>query len=106
MISRADRAKRRWAFTTSNAGAAYNTSFYATRNELSHINWDAVAATDFRSSDVRQAKQAEFLVYETFPWSFVSTIGVVSAATKTKVEAALQGAKHTPQVVVNTAWYY
>ncbi len=50
----------RWAFSLSNAGAVY-TSFRSRLDRLNEINWDAVAARDFRPADVKEGKQAEFL---------------------------------------------
>ena len=53
---------RRWAFSLSNAGAA--TRIPGKLDKLEQINWDAVAATDFRAADIKEGKQAEFLVYD------------------------------------------
>ena len=72
---------RRWAFSLSNAGAFY-TQFRARLDQLGEINWDAVAATDFRPADVKEAKQAEFLVEHSFPWHLVERIGVHSQASR------------------------
>lgn len=57
---------QRWAFSLSNAGAVY-TQFRGRLDELSDINWDAVAARDFRPADIKEGKQAEFLVQRSFP---------------------------------------
>jgi hypothetical protein len=63
VVAWANRARRRWAFSLSNAGARY-AQFRARIAELDQINWDAIAATDFRSSEVKEGKQAEFLVHD------------------------------------------
>jgi O-acetyl-ADP-ribose deacetylase (regulator of RNase III) len=68
---------RKWAFSLSNAGAVY-AQFRALENQLGEINWDAVTATDFRPADVKEAKQAEFLVQRSFPWHLIERIGVHS----------------------------
>jgi ssDNA thymidine ADP-ribosyltransferase, DarT len=58
---------RRWAFTLSNAGAFY-AQFQADLNQLEEVNWPAVATRDFRQAvDVKEGKQAEFLVKDSFP---------------------------------------
>lgn len=51
----ADEADRPWAFSLSNAGAYY-AEFHNELNELGRINWSRVAATDFRSAGVKEAK--------------------------------------------------
>ena len=96
---------RRWAFSLSNAGAFY-TQFRAELAQLGEINWDAVAATDFRPADVKEAKQAEFLVQDSFPWHLVERIGVHSQAIVPRVASAMQGAAHRPVIEINRDWYY
>lgn len=96
---------RRWAFSLSNAGARY----VETRNRLDRlgeINWEAVAATDFRSADIKEGKQAEFLVHGSFPWELVRRIGVISADIKAQAEANLAHAIHKPPVEILSNWYY
>jgi hypothetical protein len=96
---------RRWAFSTSNAGAYY-TSFYNTEADLDRLRWDAIADRDFRPPDVKEGKQAEFLVHEAFPWDLVCRIGVHSQALRTQVYGILQGGDHRPPVEVTPTWYY
>jgi hypothetical protein len=96
---------RRWAFSTSNAGARY-ANFHADLAHLDQIDWTAVAARDFRSANVKEAKQAELLVHEDFPWSLVRRIGVLSQSIKTKVETAIAQAGHQPPVEIIPGWYY
>lgn len=102
----------RWAFSLSNAGAKY-AQFRNSLNDLNHIDWDAVASTDFSNTSytpsgnqVKEGKQAEFLLHDAFPWSLVQRIGVASQAIAVKVHAALGGAAHQPPVSVQPNWYY
>lgn len=104
-ISWAEENGERWAFTLSNAGADY-TEFRKERAELDQINWEAVAATDFRQPEVKEGKQAEFLLYGSAPWTLVRRIGVISAAIQQRVRVALTGAAHQPAVEVLPKWYY
>ncbi len=55
----------RCAFSDRNAGTWY-TIFYKDLNHLDRIDWDAVAARDFRDPLVKEGRQAEFLVHEAF----------------------------------------
>lgn len=95
----------RWAFSLSNAGAVY-TQFRSELAQLDEINWDAVAARDFRPADVKEAKQAEFLVQQSFPWHLVERIGVYSQGIAQRVYAAMNGAGHRPSVEIRREWYY
>ena len=101
----ADGAGFRWAFSSSNAGSYY-VEFRDSLDQLELINWAAVSETDFRSPDVKEGKQAEFLVHGTFPWELVRRIGVFSAGIKAQAETALEGAAHRPPVEILRHWYY
>ncbi len=96
---------RRWAFSLSNAGAFY-TEFRSRVGDMDELDWAAIAATDFRSAEVKERKQAEFLVHQRFPWELVVRIGVHSADIHAKVTAVLQGAAHRPAVEIRRDWYY
>ena len=78
-VAWATKADRRWAFSLSNAGANY-AEFRDRLDQLQEVGWAAVASTDFRDSDVKERKQAEFLVHEFFPWELVEKNGVISQA--------------------------
>lgn len=96
---------RRWAFTSSNAGAGY-ALFWNRVERLDQVNWEAVAARDWRAAEVKEGKQAEFLVHGTFPLTLVSRIGVRSMQIQERVEAALAGAGYSIPVQVRPEWYY
>ena len=96
---------RRWAFSLSNAGAAY-TEFRNRLEQLGEVDWAAVAATDFRSPEVKEGKQAEFLVQEFFSWHLVRRIGVASEAVQLRVLQALSGSGHRPVVEIRRNWYF
>jgi len=105
VVAWANSSNRRWAFSRSNAGAVY-AQFWANLADLDQINWGAVAATDFRRADVKESKQAEFLVHESFPWNLVTRVGVHSLSVRSEVEAFLKSATHHPGVEVILDWYY
>jgi hypothetical protein len=105
VVEWAEANRQRWAFSLSNAGAYY-TQFRTGLDRLDEINWDAVAATDFRPADVKEGKQAEFLVERSFPWSLVERIGIHSQGIAPRVTAAMQGAAHRPRVEIRRDWYY
>ena len=86
---------KRWAFSLSNAGANY-TKFFSRLDRLAEINWTAVAATDFRPADIKEGKQAEFLVEQSFPWELVERIGVHSRKLGQIAADAIRSASHRP----------
>ena len=95
----------RWAFSLSNAGSYY-VEILNRLEQLDQINWGAIAATDFRSADIKEGKQAEFLLHGSFPWELVRRIGVISAEMKARAEASLAQATHRPPVEILSNWYY
>lgn len=105
VVDRADAAERKWAFSLSNAGAYY-APFRKSLDHLEEINWPAVAATDFRPADVREGKQAEFLVHGSFPFALIERIGVRDARIAQQVADILHEAPHRPAVQIMPAWYF
>jgi hypothetical protein len=96
---------KRWAFSLSNAGAGY-TEFRDNLDDLDEINWPAVANNNFSSPDVKEGKQAEFLLYGSFPWRLVERIGVYSKVTAHKAMKATAAGEHHPTVEIMPSWYF
>ena len=105
VVAWAEANGRRWAFSTSNAGAYY-AEFFNTLDRLDRIDWRAVHATDFRDPLIKEGKQAEFLLCERFPWTLVEHVGVINATMKVQVTEIFAKAAHVPPVTVKTNWYY
>jgi ssDNA thymidine ADP-ribosyltransferase, DarT len=63
-------------------------------------------ATDFRRAEVKEGKQAEFLVYGPFPFDLVDRIGVRSARVQGMAEAAVDAMARRPRIEVRPEWYY
>jgi hypothetical protein len=101
----AEKHKVRWTFSDRNAGANV-VKFYKTLDGLDKINWSAVAATDWwRDIIIKEGKQAEFLVYESFPWELVEKIGVHNNIVQQKVIEKLTG-ENQSLVSIEPSWYY
>lgn len=94
-----------WAFSNRNAGTAY-AEFFSNLDQLSQINWNAVQATDFRDPMIKDGKQAEFLLYRTFPWELVEQIGVMDGDMAVQAQDVLGKNVHNPIVKVKREWYY
>ena len=75
-------------------------------DRLNEVDWSAVNATDFRSAAIKEGKQAEFLVFESFPWSLVEKIGVANQMVLQQVQAVLAEADHKPRACVEQGWYF
>jgi hypothetical protein len=96
---------RRWAFSLSNAGARY-CEFRSRVGDLDQLDWDAIAAHDFRGTQVKENKQAEFLLHERFPFDLVDRIGVRSAGVQARAAAGIAAAARRPPIEVRPEWYY
>jgi len=105
VIRWADENGVRWAFSLSNAGSRY-AEFRSNLSDLNELNWNAIAATDFRPSDVKEGKQAEFLVHQSFPFSLFERVGVQSTRTQLRVIQAFRDAAHRPTIEVTPEWYF
>ena len=96
---------RRWAFSLSNAAAFY-TQFRSNLAQLDEIDWEAVAARHWQPREIREGKQAEFLIHHCFPWGLVSRIGVRSRQVYDQVRRILGAEAHPPRVEIKLDWYY
>lgn len=95
----------RWGFTLSNAGSLY----FEDRDDLAHlteINWNAVRARIWNDPDIKEAKQAEFLLEGRFPWHLVERIGVQNNPVGSQVTRMMGGKPHRPPVETIPGWYY
>lgn len=105
VIAEADANSVRWAIALSNAGSRY-AEFRRDVGGLEEIDWNAVANRDFRDPDVKERKQAEFLVKRSFPWPLVERIGVASSQVAQQVADVMAGAAHRPTVEIRRDWYF
>ena len=102
----AENNNRRWAFTTSNAGA---NSFddYNSLDNLHKVDWSAVDASFWAADeDIKAKKQAEFLIAESFPWELIESIGVHSESVLKNVEEIINLNSHKPEVSIERPFYY
>lgn len=94
------------AFTDGNARTSY-TGFFSDLALLeSEVDWKAVKATDWRDPTVKERKQAEFLVHDSFPWEGIWGIGVMNAEVERRVHQLLADSNHKPTLKTLPAWYY
>ncbi|MDF5715004.1 MAG: DUF4433 domain-containing protein [Rhizonema sp. NSF051] len=104
-INWATAKKMRWAFTDGNASACI-TKFYKKTADLIDLNWSAIASNNFGDSKVKEGKQAEFLMFDVFPWSLIEKIGIIDSTMAVKVKAILVSAGHQPTIAIEPSWYF
>lgn len=94
-----------WCFSLANAAAGYS-QFRNSLTQVQEINWPAVDSTDFRDENIKEGKQAEFLVHEFFDISLFDEVGVFSPTLASRVEQSFAGLSRPPLVAVHREWYY
>ena len=105
VIQWAEANRSPWVFSLSNAGAYY-TEFRSRIDDLDQLDWTAIVARDFRAAEVKEHKQAEFLLYERFPFDLVARIGVRAAAIRIRTAEAIKDACYRPTIEVKPDWYF
>ena len=97
---------RPWAFTDIHADLGYASQFDSLV-DLGEVDWAVMSIRQWGGdSELKEKRQAEFLVHDWSPWNAIVEIGVIDDAMAVKVQAALATAEHKPNVVVHRDWYY
>jgi ssDNA thymidine ADP-ribosyltransferase, DarT len=105
VVGWAESKSQPWGFTDRNAGSFYFESF-RDLTQLDQLNWGHINNPDFRDPLVKESKQAEFLVFGSFPWTLVRRIGAMSERLAERVREIVSVGDHRPDVQVHTEWYY
>jgi len=102
-----DRAALPWVFTEGHAEIAY-TDFFNELRDLNKVDWQVMNSRYWNDTDEdpdrKRRRQAEFLVYQFFPWRLVSYIGVYDQSVKEKAVKIL--GNDGPNVGIEKGWYY
>jgi hypothetical protein len=98
---------RPWVFTDRHAEVAH-ALYLDDLARLDEIAWEVMPLQFWSGGkvdpEVKELRQAEFLVHEFIPWGAIQEIGVMSAATAREVQGYL--GPGGPPVNVRTGWYY
>lgn len=105
VVTWAESEQKRWSFTTSNAGSNFFES-YNSLEKLDKINWNAVWAEQWNEPDIKEGKQAEFLLEAFCPWELIKRIAVYSESLRSQVEEILASTAHKPSIEVSPGFYY
>ncbi|NLX57134.1 MAG: DUF4433 domain-containing protein [Planctomycetaceae bacterium] len=97
---------RPWAFTDRHAELGYARYFDSIDREA-QVDWSVMPRNYWAESDeMKEKRQAEFLVHEWFPFDAVEQIGVVNERMRSRVQKILATSVFSPPVIVERSWYY
>jgi len=97
---------RPWFFTDRHADLGYANQYDALE-KLNQVDWSVMPLRQWGGdTDLKEKRQAEFLVHEWCPWEAIEVIGVIDQDIAAWVQATLAGAGHRPRVEVHRDWYY
>ncbi len=96
---------RPWFFTDRHADLGYANQF-DTVDKLGEVDWSVMPERYWNDPEVKERRQAEFLVHDWCPWEAIEVIGVMDRDIAAHVETAISGAGHKPRVEVHRDWYY
>lgn len=97
---------RPWFFTDRHADLGYANQYDALE-KLGEVDWAVMPVRQWGGdTELKEKRQAEFLVHDWCPWSAVEMIGVMDQEIAARVQAMLAGAAHRPRVEVHRDWYY
>ena len=96
---------RLWFFTDRHADLGYASQF-DTLDRLDEVDWSVMLLKYWSNSEVKERRQAEFLVHDWCPWSAIEVIGVMDRALMQQVERVLASAPHRPRIEIHRDWYY
>jgi len=97
---------RPWAFTDRHADLGH-AAYFADLDQMGEVDWRVMDRTQWGGdSDVKERRQAEFLVHEWLPWSAIRGVATRTRETANRVRAILAGHEGSPAVTVEPGWYY
>lgn len=96
---------RPWFFTDRHADLGYSNQF-ETLDKLGEVDWSVMPQQYWSDPEIKEKRQAEFLVHDWCPWEAIEVIGVIDQAMAGRVEAGISVAGHKPRVEVHRDWYY
>ncbi len=97
---------RSWFFTDRHADLVYANQI-DTLDRLGEVDNSVMPVRQWGGDqELKEKRQAEFLVHDACPWQAIEAIGVIDREIAALVEAAIAGANHRPPVEIRRDWYY
>ncbi|MEP7119831.1 MAG: DUF4433 domain-containing protein [Byssovorax sp.] len=104
-VHTAIRTGRPWAFTDRHAVLGY-AAYHDDLAGLDDIDWDVMPLPYWAEPEIKELREAEFLVHDWFRWDAVLEIGVIDDAMAHRVRSLLGPSAKTPVVNIRRNWYY
>lgn len=107
-IEMATKVGKPWAFTDRHADLGY-ARYFQRLSDLKEVDWDVMPQRQWGGSgndDIKEKRQAEFLVHHFFPWSAVVQVGVKTSTVAQSVKKVFRTTDHQPDVLIQPTWYY
>lgn len=103
-VSTAISTSRPWAFTDRHAELAY-ARYFDDIEDLDQVDWNVMPLRYWSDTpDVKEKRQAEFLVHEGYPVAAIESIAVYNSEMSQNVAQLVH--PHPIPVVVRSDWYY
>ena len=97
---------RPWFFTDRHADLGYAEQIDSLER-LDEVDWTVMPLRQWGGDqEVKEKRQAEFLIHEWCPWTTIEAIGVIDREVATLVTAAIAGTAYQPRVEIHSDWYY
>lgn len=100
------RTGRPYVFTDIHADLDYAQHFDDLNKLEESVDWAVMNERYWSDPEVKKRRQAEFLVWEFFPWEAVLGIATKTQVVADEVSHILKQAEHKPKVLVKSGWYY
>lgn len=96
---------RPWFFTDRHADLDYAQQI-DTLDRLNEVDLSVMQLQNWNNPEVKEKRQAEFLVYDWCPWTAIQAIGVIDQAMEQLTHDTLRASEHKPPIAVRPSWYY
>jgi hypothetical protein len=94
---------RPWAFTDRHADLSHAMHFDDLQ-PMAAVPWHVMGLRYWL--EVKEERQAEFLVHQFFPWTAVRGVALMTRAIAAQVQQVIEKAAHRPPVTIEPGWCY
>lgn len=86
------------------------TNFYDDLAHRDQVDWAVMRSRMWNDTsedpDRQRRREAEFLVYQAYPWELVTGLAVINDRMRQRLKQVLEVADHKPPIVIRSNWYY
>lgn len=95
-----------FVFTDIHADLDYAQHFDDLSKLEESVDWSVMKLIYWSDPEVKKRRQAEFLIWNFFPWEAVIGIATKTTAVAAEVKKIIEQEAHKPKVAVKPDWYY